>query len=114
MKPLEIIFFMACVNEQRRINSSKHEEFTPRAIGNIFSRLGFSYKQLCYYLRKWCGKGFYDYGVTLDLGWFDFGKLTGAYKRIYDNMNKTDDWEDDEFMEYIAKQTQMRKTMRLP
>ena len=39
MKPLERIFFIACVNEQRRVISLDKREFSIRVIGNIFSRL---------------------------------------------------------------------------
>lgn len=28
-----------------------------------------SYKRAWYLLEKWSGKGLYDYGVTVDLGW---------------------------------------------
>lgn len=86
MKPLEEIFFRACVNEQKRKLHSSNRELSIRTIGNIFERLGFSYKQLMYYVRKWSDRGFYDYGVILDFGWFEFDKLTGEYKRIYDSM----------------------------
>ena len=102
MKPLEEIFFRACVNEQKRKLRSSDREFSIRTIGNIFERLGFSYKQLMYYVRKWCDRGFYDYGVTLDLGWFEFDKLTGEYKQIYDSMTSTDGWKDGELANYIV------------
>ena len=102
MKPLEEIFFRACVNEQTRKLRSSDRELNIRTIGNIFERLGFSYKQLMYYVRKWSDRGFYDYGVTLDLGWFEFDKLTGEYKRIYDSMTSTDGWEDGELASYIV------------
>ena len=102
MRPLEEIFFRACVNEQKRKLRSSDREFSIRTIGNIFERLGFSYKQLMYYVRKWCDRGFYDYGVTLDLGWFEFGKLTGEYKQIYDSMTSTDGWKDGELANYIV------------
>lgn len=102
MKPLEEIFFRACVNEQKRKLRSSDRELSIRTIGNIFERLGFSYKQLMYYVRKWSDRGFYDYGVTLDLGWFEFDKLTGEYKRIYDYMTSTDGWKDGELANYIV------------
>ena len=102
MKPLEEIFFRACVNEQKRKLRSSDRELSIRTIGNIFERLGFSYKQLMYYVRKWCDRGFYDYGVTLDLGWFEFDKLTGEYKQVYDSMTSTDGWKDGELANYIV------------
>lgn len=102
MKPLEEIFFRACVNEQKRKSHSNDRELSIRTIGNIFERLGFSYKQLMYYVSKWSDRGFYDYGVTLDLGWFEFDKLTGEYKQIYDSMTSMDRWKDGELASYIV------------
>lgn len=103
MNPLEQIFFRACVNEQKRKLHLSDRELSIRAIGNIFERLGFSYKQLMYYVSKWSDKGFYDYGVTLDLGWLEFGKLTGEYKQIYDSVTSTDGWKDGELANYIVR-----------
>lgn len=106
MKPLERIFFIACVNEQRRAASLDKREFSIRVIGNIFSRLGFSYKQLMYYLNKWSHRGFYDCGVADDLGWFYFDKFSGEYKEIYDEIKgKGTCWRDEEFAQYIVKST---------
>nr|DAH31222.1 MAG TPA: hypothetical protein [Bacteriophage sp.] len=105
MKSLEEIFFRACVNEQKRKLHSSDRELSIRTIGNIFERLGFSYKQLMYYVSKWSDKGFYNYGVTLDLGWFEFDKLTGEYKQIYNYMTSTDGWKDGELAKYIVNET---------
>lgn len=107
MKPLERIFFIACVNEQRRVKRLDKREFSIRTIGNIFSRLGFSYKQLMYYVWKWERRGFYDCGVASDLGWFYFDKFTGEYKEIYDEIKQSgrDSWRDEEFAKYIVKAT---------
>lgn len=52
MKPLEKIFFRACVNEQKRKLRLSDRELSIRTIGNIFERLGFSYKQLMYYVKS--------------------------------------------------------------
>ena len=105
MKPLEEIFFRACVNEQKRKLKVNDREFSIRVIRNIFERLGFSYKQLMYYVQKWSDKGFYDYGVSLDLGWFEFDKLDGEYQRIYEKISSVDDWKDEELAIYILKAT---------
>lgn len=40
-----------------------------------------NYKQNLYYLEKWTRKGWYSYGVTLDLGW-----LTEEGVRYLDSM----------------------------
>lgn len=110
MKPLERIFFMACTNEQRRVYRLEQREFSIRMIANIFARLGFSYKQLMYYVKKWTDRGFYDYGVTLDLGWFDFDKLNGEYKEIFNEIHTCDGWRDGELSVYLFKQANRGKT----
>ena len=44
---------------------------TIRDHANRFSeKYNIPYKQLMYYLEKWSNIGLYDYGVSLDLGWF--------------------------------------------
>ena len=105
MKPLERIFFEACLHEQLISYDLSRREFSVRVIGNIFSRLGFPYKQLMYYVEKWSLKGFYEYGVTLDLGWFYVDKLAGEYKEIYDEMKGRtyEHWNEREFSKYILQ-----------
>lgn len=105
MKPLEEIFFRACLNEQIRKFHIEDKEFDVRTIGNIFDRLGFSYKQLMYYVRKWSDKGFYNYNTSLDLGWFELDKLTGEYKKICEEVSSVDSWNDGELAEYIVRKT---------
>lgn len=88
MKPLEIIFFKSCIHNclYQSYNGRKEyvkPPFTIRDIIKFFVLMGFSYKQLDYYLKKWCDRGFYDYGVNLELGWFEFDKLKGEYEVIY-------------------------------
>lgn len=53
MNPLEMIFFEACLHEQLIAYDLSQREFSVHVIGNIFSRLGFPYKQLMYYVEKW-------------------------------------------------------------
>jgi hypothetical protein len=85
IKPLEEIFFKACVYSLY-LSANDNKVHTFRDIVNKFSEMGFPIKQLWYYLEKWANIGFYNYGVTSDLGWFEFDKLTGVYKEIYDKM----------------------------
>ena len=80
MKPLERIFFQACI--------MKRDFMSVREIINIFSDLGFPINQLWYYLSKWGNIGFYDYGVTEDLGWFEPDKFTAEYKVMYEKILK--------------------------
>ena len=105
MKPLEEIFFRACLNEQIRKFHIEDKEFDVGTIGNIFDRLGFSYEQLMHYVRKWSNKGFFNYGNSLDLGWVEFNKLTGEYKQIYEETSNVDGWRDGEFAKYIVNES---------
>lgn len=82
MKPLERIFFMAC------INSWDYQLWGSRSIWGIiytFEELGFSKKQLLYYLRKWIDNGFCDYNADTGLGTITIDKLCGEYKEIYES-----------------------------
>lgn len=78
MKPLERVFFMACI--------MKSKEMSVRKIIKTFCTLGFSENQLLYYVNKWNNRGFYNYGVTIDLGWFEPENFIGEYKVIYDDV----------------------------
>lgn len=81
MKSLERIFFIACINN---CNGFSYKSRLPvRYVVQIFALLGFPRKQLVYYLKKWSRKGFYDYGVNIELGWFEIDKLNSEYKTIY-------------------------------
>lgn len=86
MKPLERIFFVACIN-------TLTIRFVPKRIHikdlvALFVAFGFSEKQLYYYVEKWANKGFYTYGVSIRVGWFEIEKLTGEYKVLYENYKK--------------------------
>ena len=73
MKDHERIFFALCFNLR---NSCK-----PR---NVVHMLGdtIPHCRCWYYLKKWAGLGFYSYGVTLDLGWFEEDKIPPRYMEI--------------------------------
>jgi hypothetical protein len=62
----------------------KSKEMSVRKIIKIFCTLGFSGNQLLYYVNKWNNRGFYDYGVTIDLGWFEPENLIGEYAVMYE------------------------------
>ena len=83
MKPLERIFFQACVI---RILFNTENRVTFRRVVDMFDALGFPHKRLWYYISKWDKLGFYDYGVAEDLGWFYPDKFTGEYKVMYDKI----------------------------
>lgn len=52
-------------------------------------------------------KGFYEYGTTLDLGWFYIDKLFGEYKKIYEEMKERtyEHWNGREFSKYILEKS---------
>lgn len=93
MKPLERVFFQACWLNCHvwRKNGTTNSIFgckAPRDIVKIFSKMGFPHKRLWWYLEKWWHLGFYDYGVSSDLGWFEEEKLTGEYIALAEQADK--------------------------
>lgn len=72
MKPDEKCFFKICYV------LTMNRQFTIREVIAMFDRV-IPYKRMIYYLHKWCNKGFYEYGVTLDLGWFIPHKIPIRY-----------------------------------
>lgn len=48
------------------------------------------HKRCWYYLEKWLDKGFYDYGVTLDLGWFYLDKIPPEYLKVINDCKEGD------------------------
>lgn len=72
MKDDEKLFFTLC------FAFTESKIFTPRDIVYMVEGV-IHYKRCWYLLRKWCEKGFYDYGTTLDLGWFYPDKVPEVY-----------------------------------
>lgn len=84
MKPLEYIFFISCCRACSFKSYWTHSKYSEiKKIVSLFVSLGFSKKQLIYYIEKWSVKGFYNYGVNILFGWFEFEKLTGEYETVY-------------------------------
>ena len=79
MKIYERIFFSLCYNLR--------ESFKPRDIVDILYDI-IPHKRCWYYLEKWTSLGFYDYGVTLDLGWFYPEKLPVRYREIVEEAER--------------------------
>lgn len=73
LKEQERIFFALCYNLR---NTHK-----PREIVKLLNDT-IPHKRCWYYLAKWSRLGFYDYGVTLDLGWFYPDDLPTRYLEI--------------------------------
>lgn len=62
--------------EERRLLLAIARRSSDRSVRDVALSMG-SYKQNLYYLSKWARKGWYDYGVSLDLGWLtDIGIVT--------------------------------------
>lgn len=40
-------------------------------VRDVIARLNMNEKRACYLLYKWSDKGWYDYGVTVDMGWLE-------------------------------------------
>lgn len=36
---------------------------------DLINKLSINRKRAWYILSKWCAKGYYEYGISLDLGW---------------------------------------------
>lgn len=77
IKPIERKFFRYLI---RQINYEKLHPSSNMAIVNqdiryhvnkFATKYNVPYKQLLYYLEKWSNRGIYNYGVSLDLGWFE-------------------------------------------
>ena len=72
MKPSEKCFFKICYL------LTMNRVYTVREVIQMFDGV-IPYKRMIYYLRKWTQLGFYDYGVTLDLGWIIPHKIPIRY-----------------------------------
>lgn len=73
MKNQERIFFSLCYGLR--------DTYRPREVVNLLADT-IPHKRCWYYLEKWAARGFYSYGVTLDLGWFYPEKLPDRYRQI--------------------------------
>lgn len=73
LKDHERIFFALCYNLRDKLR--------PRDVVNLLADT-IPHKRCWYFLEKWTNLGFYSYGVTLDLGWFEPEKLPPRYAEI--------------------------------
>lgn len=81
MKIDEIIFFIYCYTLRT------YYDFTIRDVVDIFTE-HMSRKRCWYLLKKWANKGFYNYGITLDLGWFEPQYMPERYTKILEVFSK--------------------------
>ena len=74
MKLDEINFFKTCYKY-------RNNGVSIREIINIL-KFFINYKRCWYLLKKWSELGFYNYGVTLDLGWFELENMPLRYVNL--------------------------------
>lgn len=79
LKPDELLFLQLCLTHLIEQRGSHH--LTPR---DLIQSPGFPLhpKRAWFLLEKWTGKGWYDYGVAVDLGWFTDEGAEQARKRL--------------------------------
>lgn len=89
MKEDEIKFFKTMVKYGRQWSDigvrGELVGIEPRVLINFLSEY-IHHKRCWYLLRKWSGLGFYNYGVSLDLGWLDLDRLPERYKILVEDL----------------------------
>lgn len=88
MKEDERKFFITCLNCINIQRTKRVSTFFPRDLIKILSEF-INYQRCWYFLEKWTNKGFYEYGTTMDLGWFEPENFCGEYLEIYNEWRIT-------------------------
>ena len=90
IKPIERKFFRYLIRQIKynELNPSHNTAFINQDIryhtNKFATKYNVPYKQLLYYLEKWSNRGIYNYGVSLDLGWFEnIYEIIGIYTPKY-------------------------------
>ena len=79
MKEDEKLFFRICVKYSGKvIGGIRIREI----IGILYHAGVLHYKRCWYLLEKWERLGFYNYGVTQDLGWIELDNLPERYAAL--------------------------------
>lgn len=82
MKDDEIKFFLTVARYGKQL-ANRNTYWTTgieiRVVINFLSEF-IHHKRCWYLLQKWAKLGFYNYGVTLDLGWLELDKLPERYR----------------------------------
>lgn len=82
MKEDEIKFFRLCYRYITHIRDKVYQgTYSPRDLIDIIDEW-LPHKRAWYYLEKWDRLGFYNYGVTLDLGWIEDNKIPQRYLEL--------------------------------
>lgn len=88
MKTLERQFFRYVMRQinydelEYNIDFCKFRKPMRNIANDFMEKKNCSYKQLVYYMDKWSRYGFYDYGISLDLGHIEYNKIPDRYKSI--------------------------------
>jgi hypothetical protein len=85
IKPDEITFLMLMQIRCRRAGLDGGE--TPRAIIASIPHL-VAEKRALYLLGKWEGKGWYEYGTVIDMGWLTEAGKAATYKAEWEHQQK--------------------------
>ena len=81
MKHDEIMFFRLCVLVLGNNRSSVNDIYVRDLVSAVHGIM--AYKRCWYLLKKWSDKfGFYNYGVSLDLGRLDLDNLPEQYMAL--------------------------------
>lgn len=95
MKSDEIVFFTYCYIYRNVLGLDIRE-----AVDKFSGAL--SKKRCLYLLKKWSNKGFYDYGVSLDLGWFVVENIPECYRKyLADGFLKNDIMRENYMLYYV-------------
>jgi len=81
VKADEIAFFFYCYCMRMLYG------FPVREIIDIYSE-EIPRKRRLYLLKKWANLGFYEYGISLDLGWFESYHMPDRYRDILNSIGK--------------------------
>jgi len=57
-----------------------------KSVREIIKISGINYKRAWYILEKWIGRGIYNCGVSLDMGWLELEKLPADFNIIKEKM----------------------------
>lgn len=81
MKPDEIMFFRLCALVLGHNRASVNDIYVRDLVSAVHGVM--AYKRCWYLLKKWSDKfGFYNWGVSLDMGWFDLDNLPEQYMTL--------------------------------
>jgi hypothetical protein len=75
MKPDEVALLKACVESKIVSGRLRYDGPSGRSVA---AALNIPPKRACYLFEKWTSKGWYDYGVSVDMGWLEAEGVAAA------------------------------------